>query len=1099
MTHQSFRLDLRRRLVSAVFAALILPSSFTSVAVIRFEDVTTAVGFNYVGRSWGAAWADVDTDGDPDLWVTNHISAPSLFLNQGDGTFQDVTKNWLSEDVYATLQEYDAHGAAWADFDNDGDPDLVQLVGADLEVTSGSLALNSAPSLFFVNQGGVLEERGAKFGLDIPDGRGRMPLWLDSDNNGWLDLYAPMGAILGTAPTALFEQTPLGFEDRIVAKGIATSIGRNYALLGDIDSVGGLELLIEENVRFPLQILKAESQPFLDIQPALDPAPVVGGLIQDVAIADLDGDLDNDLFFVHGEKNTDVVQAGANVLEGHLLIGGNVEPERGIRFATSGVVDFGLTFLKKYGWPLNQVYIGSGGVNPSGYQFELSALDAANQGLVAYTPGLDSGLYIGYDTTEQRWVFLFSSASAKVAIFVLTSTAPIDSFEAIGWDPAAQAGSDFYYVNSGSGFTDQTQALGIEVSTSARSIVAGDFDNDMDLDLYMVATGPVQNLPNLVFENQGDGSFVPVVDAGGASGTIDGRGDAVAMADYDGDGYLDLFVTNGKSRRPFEEDGPVQMFRNLGGSNHWIELDLEGVISNRDAIGARIELTAGGVTQLREQAAGVHARAQNHMRVHFGLGANTVIDNITIRWPSGITQQLENISVDRILQVVEDATPISSTPVVTAILDQAINEGEATGNVSFRVGNFGVAPESLIVTASSSNQALIPDAGLVFDGTGFNRTINITPAQNKNGGQATITLAASDGTSSVSTTVFNVVVTPVNDPPVANPDSVLVNEGGSVRINISENDEDIDDGVDAGSIEIVTVPQNGSVSINPNGSVDYLQTVAGASVDSFAYTIKDAAGTRSNTAEVDITIVPAAQVSDDALVFLGLDPAAPNGDTDGDGVTDEVEIGPDIDNPLDSDGDGLIDALEAGDDAGDASVVAGVPMENSVTLTLATTDGEQLSSVSVVEAADAPAGIIFPYGALSYTTSSQPAGNVTVRMSFSADLASDMALYKVDAAGNYIELPAALWKRISDTVVEITVTDGDPLTDSDGVVNGIIEDTLAVGSVTPAAAGTDASGGGGGGCTIASTGTDTGLPLMFLFSLLYLLRGRLICSTFRGS
>lgn len=1087
---QSFQSCSCRRFVLAVLAAVILEVSFTSMAAIRFEDVTTAAGFTYTGRSWGAAWADIDKDGDPDLWVTNHISAPSLFLNQGDGTFRDVTTDWLSADVYATMQEYDTHGAAWADFDNDGDPDLVQLVGADLEVKSGSLAINSAPSLFFVNQGGMLEERAVRFGLDFPDGRGRMPLWLDDDNDGWLDLYAPMGIRPGTSPTALFEQTPLGFVDRIVAKGIATSISRNYAMLGDIDGAGGLELLIEENIRFPLQMLKTGSEPFLDIKPILDPAPLVGGLVQDVAIADLDGDLDNDLFFVHGEKNTNVVQTGPDVLEGHLWIGGNVETERGIRFATSGDIDFRLTFLKKNGWPLNQIYIGSGGVNPDKYQFVLSAQDTVSQGVAAHTPGLDRGLYIGYDTTEQRWVFLFSTASAALADFVLTSTESVDSFEAVGWDPSMQANPDFYLVNSGTGFVDQTKALGIDAPTSARSIVAGDFDNDMDLDLYLVSTGPVQNLPNLLFENQGDGSFVPVADAGGASGTIDGRGDAVAMADYDGDGYLDLFVTNGKSRRPFEEDGPVQLFHNMGGSNHWIELDLEGVISNRDGTGARIELTAGGVTQLREQAAGIHARAQNHMRVHFGLGANTVIDNLTIRWPSGITQQLDNISVDRILQVVEDATLISPAPVITAIPDQTVNEDEAAGNLSFRVGGFGVAPDSLIVTANSSNQTLIPDAGLVFSGTGFDRTINIIPAQNQNGGPAVITLAVSDGTS-VSTTAFNVVVTPVNDPPVANPDSISVNEGESVRINVLENDEDIDDGVDRGSIEVVTAPQNGSVSINPDGTVDYLQTVAGASSDRFAYTIKDTTGVSSNTVEVNITIIPVVQISDDALVALGLNPAAPNGDTDGDGVSDKTEIGPDIGNPLDSDGDGLINALEVGDDASDASVAAGLSLENNVTLTLTTAAGEQLSNVAVIEAAGAPAGITFPYGALSYTTSSQPGGSVTVRMSFSADLLANLAVYKIDIAGNYVELPASFWRRINATTVEITVTDGDLLTDSDGMVNGLIDDPLAVGEVTPAASG--AAGGGGGGCAIAPTGTDVGLPLMLLFSLLYFLRAQLMC------
>ena len=64
-----------------------------------------------------------------------------------------------------------------------------------------------------------------------------------------------------------------------------------------------------------------------------------------------------------------------------------------------------------------------------------------------------------------------------------------------------------------------------------------------------------------------------------------GRGDAASVADYDGDGFLDLLVTNGTSKSPFELDGPTFLFRNLGNANHWIEIDLEGGISNRDGVG----------------------------------------------------------------------------------------------------------------------------------------------------------------------------------------------------------------------------------------------------------------------------------------------------------------------------------------------------------------------------------------------------------------------------------------------------------------------------------------------------------------------------------
>ena len=98
---------------------------------------------------------------------------------------------------------------------------------------------------------------------------------------------------------------------------------------------------------------------------------------------------------------------------------------------------------------------------------------------------------------------------------------------------------------------------------------------------------------------------------------------------------------------------PTQLFKNLGNDNHWIEIDLVGVTSNRDGIGAQIRATAEGVTQLREQDGGIHYRGQDHQRIHFGLGSNTMVDELTVRWPNGNMQVLQNVPADQIIEVVE--------------------------------------------------------------------------------------------------------------------------------------------------------------------------------------------------------------------------------------------------------------------------------------------------------------------------------------------------------------------------------------------------------------------------------------------------------------
>ena len=100
----------------------------------------------------------------------------------------------------------------------------------------------------------------------------------------------------------------------------------------------------------------------------------------------------------------------------------------------------------------------------------------------------------------------------------------------------------------------------------------------MDIDIYQVCSLIVQNLENQLYENLGNGTFNIVSDFG-AEGSKKGVGDSVSLVDYDNDGFLDILVTNGHDLKPFVIDGPVQLFRNKGNQNHWLEIDLKGNIS----------------------------------------------------------------------------------------------------------------------------------------------------------------------------------------------------------------------------------------------------------------------------------------------------------------------------------------------------------------------------------------------------------------------------------------------------------------------------------------------------------------------------------------
>ena len=214
----------------------------------------------------------------------------------------------------------------------------------------------------------------------------------------------------------------------------------------------------------------------------------------------------------------------------------------------------------------------------------------------------------------------------------------------------------------GDSFSDSATDLGVAYGEFRRQqrvswgTVFFDYDNDGYEDLY-VASGFLdtddpnrREQPNLLFRNNGEGAFEDVSAVSGAADWGTGRG--VAYADFDGDGCLDLFLVNmGRSAALGE---PVRLFRNrCGWGNNWLVVETEGTVSNRDGIGARITLEAGGRTQIREVTAGASNSSQNMLPAHFGLGNADVVDEIRVQWPSGKVQTLHDISPNQVLTVVE--------------------------------------------------------------------------------------------------------------------------------------------------------------------------------------------------------------------------------------------------------------------------------------------------------------------------------------------------------------------------------------------------------------------------------------------------------------
>ncbi len=234
--------------------------------------------------------------------------------------------------------------------------------------------------------------------------------------------------------------------------------------------------------------------------------------------------------------------------------------------------------------------------------------------------------------------------------------------------------------NNGDGtFTDVSKETGTCETGWGWAAKFADLDNDGWQDLFVVnglrSAGPesyvplllpvittaglditdVNNWPDIgnrtwsgyqkkkLFRNLGNGSFKDIAADAGIDNNLDGRG--IGVADFDNDGRLDLVQTNA--------DQPLLLYHNITEKpGNWIELKLIGTRSNRDAIGARVRLEAGGFSLIREVDGGNGYAGQSTRRVHFGLGGASRIDSLQIKWPSGATETV-TVPINRVTYIEE--------------------------------------------------------------------------------------------------------------------------------------------------------------------------------------------------------------------------------------------------------------------------------------------------------------------------------------------------------------------------------------------------------------------------------------------------------------
>jgi hypothetical protein len=328
------------------------------------------------------------------------------------------------------------------------------------------------------------------------------------------------------------------------------------------------------------------------------------------------------------------------------------------------------------------------GLKTSGWTLDLGHADADNDGFddlyVACDFGTDrffhnNGNGTFTDITEKAIGF-DSKKGMNVDWGDFDNDGLLDIYVTNITDDYMREGNFLWHNNGNLTFTDVSRETGTAETGWGWGAKFFDYDNDGWLDLYVVngwvSAGKESYVPDIfamvikpgidfadarnwppmgdkslsgyekkkLFHNEKGQVFKDEAKRHGVDSIRDGRG--IAIADFDNDGRLDMFVANA--------NGEPYLYRNtmpLG--NHWVDFALEGTKSNRTAVGAQVRLTAGGMTRLQFISGGNSFAGQSSSRVHFGLGDVAKIDQIEVRWPAGEREVFTGLACDKIQKIVE--------------------------------------------------------------------------------------------------------------------------------------------------------------------------------------------------------------------------------------------------------------------------------------------------------------------------------------------------------------------------------------------------------------------------------------------------------------
>jgi hypothetical protein len=507
--------------------------------------------------------------------------------------------HYRGNDGIAINREIFGPGVCVADFDGDGLQDIYFVNGRDLY----HRGVNARNALYRNNGDGTFTDVADKAGVP-GTGYGMGCVWGDYDNDGFPDLFVSQ-----YGRNVLYHNNGDGTFTDVTdkAKVGGTDFGTLFhsgAVFFDYDRDGRLDLYVAGYVN-----LEAGPRycPLLGVQSSCPPSAYKGSA--------------GILYHNNGDGTfTNVTEAaGVYTPDGKGL--------------AVGVGDY-----DNDGWP---------------------DLFVANDGMVAYLfHNEHNGKFSEVGLTAGMAVTARGNTMAAMCI-------ALGDYDNDGWLDLYisdfQKSSDHLWHNDHEGgYWEVSYEAGIERPTHDVLSFGGgffDYDNDGWLDLF-IANGHVypeveQADPqthfkqiNTLFHNEGNGKFVETTAQAGDGFKTPYVGRGVAFADFDNDGFIDVVIGN-------NGDSPLLLHNSGGNGNDFVNFRLVGTKSNRDAIGARIRIVAGGVPQIREIAGGGSYISQSDLRANFGLGKAKRVETIEINWPSGAKQIFHDLEVDRFYQIEE--------------------------------------------------------------------------------------------------------------------------------------------------------------------------------------------------------------------------------------------------------------------------------------------------------------------------------------------------------------------------------------------------------------------------------------------------------------